>query len=256
METKAPGAVKSADRVLDLLEHLSRHRQGRTHAEIAAALAIPKGSLTPLLRNLLARGWLALAPGGNRYVLGEGALALGRHAEGGPAALLAAAPGVLRRLTAATEESSSLNLRRGAEVEVVACANSDLPLLYAMRLGDRAPLHAISGGKAILAALPEAEREAWLASARLGPVTPKTLTSPAALRAELRRAAVEGIAYSFEEFTPGIIGMGAAVPGNAAASVNLAIPSVRFGPEKRARCAAALREAVQALAEATPASAA
>jgi DNA-binding IclR family transcriptional regulator len=248
MQTDRSASVKSAERVIDLLEHLAAHPLGRSHSEIAAALGIPKGSLTPLLRNLVARGWLRLDRGS--YALGEAALSLSQRATG-LAGLLEAAPAILRRLTAETEESSSLNLRRGAEVEVVSGANSTLPLLYAMRPGHSAPLYAVSGGKAMLAALPPAEREAYLAEVAFTPVTPKTLTSPEALRRELAAAAAEGVAYSFEEFTPGIIGMGAAVlrpDGYPAASVNVAIPSVRFGPAKRAQCAEALREAAAALA--------
>lgn len=257
MRTKASGIVKSADRVLDLLEFLAARPEGATHAAIAAALAIPKGSLTPLLRNLVARRWLAFRAGPNTYSLGEAALALGPGGAGAAplAGLLDAAPPILQRLTAATEESSSLNLRRGDEVEVVCWAHSALPLLYAMKRGDLAPLYAVSGGKAILAHLPGEEREAYLSSVRFERITPHTLASAAALRAELDAAAAEGVAYSFEEFTPGIIGMGAAVldaEGRPVASVNVAIPAVRYGPEKRARVAAALREAGAALAAALP----
>ncbi len=250
MKTEPPASVKSAERVIDLLEHLAAHPLGRTHSEIAAALAIPKGSLTPLLRNLLVRGWVTQNRGRGSYVLGQAALTLAQRATG-LAGLLEAAPAILRRLTAETEESSSLNLRRGAEVEVACGANSDLPLLYSMKPGQRAPLYAVSGGKIILARLPEAEREAYLAEVTFQAITPKTLTSAEALRRELAAAAAEGVAYSFEEFTPGIIGMGAAVrgpDGYPVASVNVAIPSVRFGPAKRALVAEALQSAAAALA--------
>ena len=66
-----PDSVKSADRVLDLLEFICR-RGSASHAEISIALGIPKSSLTHLLRNLVARRYLDLSDGTNMFELGEG----------------------------------------------------------------------------------------------------------------------------------------------------------------------------------------
>src|SRR5687768_9688807 len=64
------GSVKSAVRVLDLLELLDRVGQ-LSHADIAEALEIPKSSLTQLLRTLVARGYIAFDPAAKAYRLGD-----------------------------------------------------------------------------------------------------------------------------------------------------------------------------------------
>ena len=51
-------AVKSADRVLDILEYFSLRDQTLTLGEVAGELSIPKSSTLMLLRNLEARGYL------------------------------------------------------------------------------------------------------------------------------------------------------------------------------------------------------
>lgn len=50
--------VKSAARVLDILELLASSGRAMTHAEIGRRTAIPKSSLTQLLRNLAERGYV------------------------------------------------------------------------------------------------------------------------------------------------------------------------------------------------------
>jgi DNA-binding IclR family transcriptional regulator len=121
-----------------------------------------------------------------------------------------------------------------------------------MRLGDLAPLHATSGGKAMLAFLPEAEREAYLATADFAAITPRTITSRDALRAQLERIRVDRVADVFEEFTPGIVGI--AVPILSAdeaplGSINVALPAVRYSEAARAAMEDALRHAAAAVQE-------
>ena len=199
-------AVKSAERALDVLELLARRGSGLSHAGIAAALSIPKSSLTQLLRTLVARRYLALDPAQKTYALGEAAAALSRRSAQSIDMVRLAEP-ILTALTRRTDESSALNLLRGDEIEVVCGANSSLPLLWSMKIGQRAPLYATSGGKAILAYLPRAEQRAYVARVRLATFTPGTLRSVAALEAELVEIRSNGVGYSFEEYSSGIVGI-------------------------------------------------
>jgi DNA-binding IclR family transcriptional regulator len=249
MHEPPPLAVKSADRVLDLFELLARGGREMSHAEIAAALEIPKSSLTQLLRNLVARGYVAFSAASKGYRLGEAFAALAR--QGGPQLdLVARAAPVLAEITAQTRESSALNRMTGDEAEVVATVSSPQRLISHMRLGDLAPLHATSGGQAILAHLPAPALEAYLGRAVLRAVTPATLVDPAALRARLAAARREGFACTFEEYTPGIVGIARPVldaAGMPLASLNVAIPVVRNSPATRDAAMAALRAGVERL---------
>lgn len=248
MEGPARIAVKSADRVLDLFELLARRGAGMSHSEISEALGIPKSSLTQLLRTLAERDYLSYAPAEKEYRLGGKFSELARlTARRGD--LVSAVGPLLAEVTRATGESSALNLLEGHQTKVAATANGHHRLVSHMRLGDLAPLHATSGGKAILAFLPEPEREAYLAEAVLVAITPRTITSRGALRDQLDRVRAERVAYVFEEFTPGIVGV--AVPilsdaGEPLGAINVALPAVRYSEAARPALVDALRSAAAA----------
>ncbi|MYM85881.1 helix-turn-helix domain-containing protein [Rugamonas sp. FT82W] len=248
MNKETGGVVKSADRVLDVLELLAESGRPLSHTEIANQLNIPKSSLTSLLRNLEARGYLRMVLGPNSYELGPSVLALARQARGG-FDLKKTGSALIDRLTQTVNESSSLNVLNGDKIELLYGANSSHALVYTMRVGDRAPLHAVSSGKAILAALPPAERDALLAGLDLARVTPNTITSINRLQEELKQVERDGIAFSFEEYTLGIIGIGAAVrgaDGRPVAAINLAVPSVRYNEHVKMELINALRTTVGA----------
>ncbi|MCR0985605.1 IclR family transcriptional regulator [Roseomonas populi] len=243
----ASGAVKSAGRVLDLFELLARYDREVPHAEIAEGLGIPRSSLTQLLKDLVARGYVAFHAPSRGYRLGPAFAALARHV-GASEDLIGLAEPFLRELTERTGESSALNRLKGWQAEVVATVNGPHRLVTHMRLGDLAPLYATSGGKVILASLTDAEIDTYLASTVLEPVTPDTIVSKDALRKELDAARRDGVAFSFGEFTPGIVGIGAPIlsaTGQPLGSLNVAMPSIRYSPEARARVTEAIRRATR-----------
>ncbi|WCT72857.1 IclR family transcriptional regulator [Sphingomonas naphthae] len=238
-------AVKSADRVLDLLELLARADQPLSHADIAARLAIPKSSLTPLLRNLARRGYLEIAPDGRNHRLGPALATLARAA--GRRDLAEDAMPFLREATRETGESSAFNQLRGQEVEVVATVIGSHRLVTHMRLGDRAPLYATSSGKLILAYMPDAFQRDYIADIRFQSWTPHTITSRAALRDELAAVRESGFAYSREEWTPGIVGIGAVLldeQDQPIGAVNHAVPVARYDEAADARARHSLRRCV------------
>ncbi|MFC7557309.1 IclR family transcriptional regulator [Pseudoroseomonas wenyumeiae] len=243
----ASGAVKSAGRVLDLFELLARYDREVAHAEIADGLGIPRSSLTQLLKDLVARGYVTFHMPSRGYSLGPAFAALARYA-GASEDLIGLAEPFLRELTERTGESSALNRLNGWQAEVVATVNGPHRLVTHMRLGDLAPLYATSGGKVILASLTDAEVEAYLANAALEAITPDTIVSKDALRKELDAARRDGIAFSFGEYTPGIVGIGAPIlsaTGQPLGSLNVAMPSIRYSPDVRTKVSEAIRRAAR-----------
>ncbi len=244
-----PGTVKSADRVLTLFELLGTWGREMSHTEIAEALGIPKSSLTQLLRNMVSRDWLAYSPSSKGYTLGSAFGRLARRA--GRAADLASVAGpVLAELTARTAESSALNVLKGDMAEVAATVLGPQRLVSHMRLGDLAPLYATSGAKVILAHLPAEMQDEYLRRATFAPATPATIRTVRALRIQLRKIRQDGLAWSFEEWTPGITGLARPVlspSGDVLGSVNVAMPSVRYTDAVGACVADALARAVEAI---------
>jgi len=247
-----PGPVKSATRVLDLLEFLARWGAVRTHSEIAEELAIPKSSLTQLLRTLTQRGYLRYVSQEKGYRLGPAIAALADRASG-ESQLLDAAGAALDLLSESTGESCALNLLKGDQSEVVACRMSSLQrLVIHMKEGDVAPLYATSGGKALLAYMPQEALEAYLSRVQFEPITPNTIASADALAVELAAVRRTGLAYVREEFTPGIAGIAAPILSTTSfplGSINVAIPVSRYDEGVQATCEEALRRASRLLAQ-------
>ncbi len=254
MPSERTVSIKSADRVLDLLELLSSKGRALSHTEIARILRIPKSSLTQLLRNLAGKGYVALAPGSNSYELGPSFFALLRRANKGADIVSLSRP-ILERLTAATHESSSFNLFRGDYLERVCGVDSPQVLTYRMTPGTRFLLYSSSGGKAVLAALPEGERERYLASVRLVPRTEATVKTITELRRQLAKAAREGVAYSHGEHMLGVMAIAAVVrrqDGYPIGAFNVAIPRIRYSHVVRALCVRELKAAAAALEQELP----
>jgi DNA-binding IclR family transcriptional regulator len=252
-----PSSVKSADRVLDLLELLSGTGRAMSHAELSRRSAIPKGSLTPLLRNLVARGYVEHAEPTQDYRLGERAYALARRGAHNRD-LVKLSQQWLDRLVQVTGESALLSVMRDDMAERIAAAETSRAVLYATHVGVLSPLYATSGGKILLAWLSPAEREAYLRKVPLRPKTEKTIRSVNVLRRQLQVVRNEGIAWSWGEFTAGIVGV--AVPvldvhGRAIAALGVALPESRLDDERKSALLAALRSTAAEIADAVSAAA-
>ena len=234
---------------MDVLELLANWGRQLSHAEIAAALGIPKSSLTKLLKNLTLRDYIQYFPETKDYRLGNAVLKLANQL-GQVRDLATLSQSILEQITEQTKESCALNQLRGDQVEIVATVVSKHRLVSHLQLGDLAPLYAVSGGKAILAFLPDAMRKEYLQSVQFQRFTSKTLITKKALSAELHQVHISGVAVSSEEYTPGIIGIGVPILSGAGfplGSLNLAIPTVRFNAAVQKNAVTALKDAADRL---------
>lgn len=241
--------VKSADRVLDVLEALVHSGRGATHARLSADLAIPKSSLTQLLGNLVERGYLSFKSGPNLYEIGPRLVQLVERQS-----LVMSIPRIAQhacdRLTKESNESSSFSVLVGGMSERLYGANSTQSLTFNMQVGQIAPLYAVSSGKVMMACMNDAALKQYLAGLELHTFTKNTITRSAELKKELERVRKEKLAWSLEEYTPGIIGL--AVPvfdaqSGLAGSLNIAYPAARDSTAQRKRLTAALRAAASSL---------
>ena len=229
-------AVKSANRVLDLFELLGSWGDALSHTQIAAALQIPKSSLSQLLPNMVERGYIEYVPTSRGYKLGPKLAALANDVSQTRNLDKIILP-ILQDVTNRTGESSALNVLRGDESEVAVSVSSAQRLVSHMRVGDLAPLYATSGGKVILSYLPESMAEDYLSRVKFEAVTENTISSVAQLREQMEKVRSEGVAYSLEEFTPGIVGMAVPILSSTTrplGAINVAMPAVRYNETTRA----------------------
>lgn len=241
--------VKSADRVLDVLETLAGRSRGLTHTELSTELDIPKSSLSKLIGNLTERGYLKFVPGPNVYEIGAGLLLLlnrqkfNREVPGH-------AQQVCERLTRQTQESSSFNVQEGRLATRICGANSQQPLTFMMNVGQSAPLHSVSSGKIMLAWQTALQIEDYLANVDFEPITPKTLTDKMRLMEQLKSVRENEVAWSEEEYTVGIVGVAVPVLNGSTkliGALNIAFPAVRDSAAQREKMVKVLREAAASL---------
>jgi IclR family transcriptional regulator, acetate operon repressor len=231
MKLDADATVKSADRAFDILEFVGNAPEPSTFSQLLSQLGIPRSSLFHLLNNLLARNYLRQDAAG-RYNLGDQIRQLADKLSAPSLATLVARR--LRQFSDELNETSGFYVRVGNSVEVIASATSNQALAYTMKVGEQAPLYAVSGGKIALAHMSAFELENYLLGIQFEAFTSKTIRTKRQLREEIQAVHKDGFAYSREEFTPGIIGMATAVQkgGQFVGAVNLAIPAVRFSKDR------------------------
>jgi len=247
MPAEPPGVVKSADRVLDLFVLLGRWGQEMSHSQIAERLGIPKGSLTPLLRTLMARGFVEYDHVTKGYRLGSMFAQLAQHADDHESLLQVVHP-ALQEMTKLTEESSLLTKLSGDMGETVDTVIGPHRLVSHMRVGDKGPLYALSGGKAILAHLPDAMVEEYLGRVQFEDIAPNTINTIGRLTTELEQVRQSGISYSIEEFTIGIAGVGAPILSDdryPVGAVSVVMPAIRFTEAARELAISVLKSAVR-----------
>lgn len=237
-------SVKSALRVCRLLAMLA-DRPGLTHADMAHRLAMPKSSVTALLTTLEAQHFVQ-KDAARRFFLGPEVLGLA-HRYIANLDLGKLGQPVVDDLMLRTHESVALSVASGSDILIIAKANCQQPLQRTMQLGERAPMCATAGGKAILAFLPANELDLCTLSR-----TPSTSTSinRRKLMQELKTIRAGRLAYSREELIAGIVAVGAPVfdsSGLPTAALSVAVPSVRFSPKREALIANAVRRAAETL---------
>jgi len=226
--------VKSADRVIRILEKVGQNKNGLRHTEISKALSIPKSSLTALLSSLVSKAYLSVIPAENRYVLGPQILALAGYYQAANDILKISQP-IIRNLMQVTSESASLTVSRGTEVMIVCKEDCPNPLKHQLDLGQRGPMYATAGGKIFLAYLSSKELDEYFSSVELIPFTKHTNLDPEKSKHELIEVRKTNIAYNREEHEIGIIAMSTPVYdlyGKLVASVGVPMPIIRFTPEK------------------------
>ena len=221
--------VKSAMRVLDLLEVLAASPEALNLTDLARRLAIPTSSASALLATLTKRGYVT-RNGGSLYRLAESA---GRGWVGGPyAGLVNVARPVMNEMVERTGETAFLGtLTPGGHVQYLDKVVSPKVIRYDTEMSQLRPAHATSIGKVMLAFLPDAEVAAKLRREGLPQLTPRTITSRSVFLDELARIRRDGVTVNVDERVVGAAGVAAPIrsaSGQVIAALNLSAPTARF----------------------------
>lgn len=196
--------VKSAARVLGLIEFLAGCSEPVTLKEITTELGCPKSSAHALAQTLVSRGY-AIQDSADRYLLVHG----NRHGSSvraGEARLLSAAHPVMEELRDHSGETVLLSVRtvRG-EIKRLAKCVSRQSVRYDTDLDGPAASFCTATGRLLLAHWETSAVDAYFARARLIAYTPFTVTDPARACTQFsRKCAVTGSQSTIRNMSPAL----------------------------------------------------
>jgi IclR family acetate operon transcriptional repressor len=233
---------------LAILESLSgAGGEGRSAAEIARALDLPANSTLRILDVLEERRYVERRQEDRRYRLTGRLLDLARPRLG-DRSLAALAFEPLLALRDACGETAQFCVRAQDKCVILEQAASRQPVKVLGEIGFRVPLYSCAPGKALLAALPKADLEAYLAQVVLRRWTPTTRATRKELLRDLDQCRRRGYALDLAEGMAGIHCVGAPVldaHGLPLCAVTVIAPAFRLParlfPKVGADCVAAAR---------------
>jgi DNA-binding IclR family transcriptional regulator len=223
---------KIVERTLDFLELFADQKKPLSLSEIARLLEIPASSCHDVLQALLDRGYIyEIAPRGGYYPTQRMYEVARTIAEHDP--VVQRAETLLRNMRDALDESVLLSKVTDLQATYLLAFEPSHPLRYLVRPGDNIrSLHATSAGKALLASLGELALAGYLKSATLSRLTPHTLTSKAALRADLAAGNARGWFLNREESQEGVTTLSARFNWiTSLYIVSIAGPTTRMEPK-------------------------
>ncbi len=229
-EARERGGIQSLERGFAILEEIARNRDGIALADLSKRTGLHTSTAFHLVQTMVTLGYVRQERETRRYRIGRALFALAAAARD-ELELIGVATPILAELSAATGETGHFGVWSGGEILVLAKTPAAGALQMAGGPGIRRPAHCTGLGKALLAALPPAALERFLAAAELPRRAPNTITEPDLLRRHLAEVRRDGIAYDDGEFDPEVRCVAAAVhdfTGAAAGVIGISGPVWRL----------------------------
>lgn len=212
--------VQSLARGLSVIRAFDAEHASMTLSEVSRRTGLTRATARRFLLTLVELGYVRTD--GRTFELTALVLALGYSYLSGQTLPQLAQP-LLEDLSRKISESTSASILDGGEIVYVARIHTRRLMRVGIAVGTRFPAYATSMGRVLLAGLPDAALEQYLAQARLEPLTELTITDTGALREEIRRVRAAGWAAVDQELEAGLRSV--AVPvrgpgGNVIAAIN------------------------------------
>ncbi len=251
-------SIRTLKRALDMLALFGPERMELGITEMSKALGLAKSVVYRLASTFEREGYLAQNRENGKYRLGLKLFELGSLAISTMDLRKIAAP-FIEDLSRRSGETVHVGILDGIDVISIEQATSAQTLRLAVYVGKRAPLNCTAIGKALLAFLPEEERERICGRIEYARYTPNTITDPGTLQKELAAIRVRGYAVDDEEHDIGVRCVGAPIwgfNGEVTASISISGPSVRITRDRIPALAELAIAAAQEISKALGATAA
>lgn len=238
-------------RPLRILEAIAGADGPVTVLDVARQVGVDRSTAYRILVTLSEEGYVAKDTGGTRYVLAHKVLWLAKSLldQDDSNALINE---TLSTLAGVTGETVHFSVLDGHVAILTHSAKGKQRLSVDVAIGDRAPLHATSAGKILLAYSPE-ELVDEVVARGLGKFAANTITAADTLRAELEQVRAQGYALDLHEFADDM--QCVAVPvfgrhGRVHGTISFSGPDSRFTLEQLNRLKEAARPAAASLSQA------
>jgi len=193
--------ITALARGLSVIESFDRDHSKLTLSEVAARTNLSPATARRCLWTLEKLGYVGSE--GREYMLLPKVLSLGAtFLEAGRFEELIQP--VLRDIVTEAGDSASLGVMEGDDVLYLANFSGKRYVRLTAGAGSRFPAYAVSIGRVLLAALNEAELEAYLDRARLEQLTPSTITDKARLRGLIEEVRQSGYVVVKDELETGL----------------------------------------------------
>jgi DNA-binding IclR family transcriptional regulator len=240
----SPYVVQPVLKALKVLEYVAEKGHEVTLTEVASELKLPKTTVFRYLQTLSVASFLRHDAARDRYGVGRRFRALATVDKSLQRLRTLAQP-EMAELGRVFNETINLGILNDGQIVYIDMIEANRALRMQARIGDRHPIHSTSLGKAMLAFLPPAERQA-LIEGPLQAVTMRTVTSSAVLRRQINDVRSKGYAVEVGENEDGSMCIGVPImdeDGLPLAAMSLSAPERRMTPDVTARAIAALRQA-------------
>jgi IclR family acetate operon transcriptional repressor len=237
--------VQSLERAFLLLELMAENGGEVPLSRLADESGLPLSTIHRLVRTLVARGYVRQLPS-RRYVLGPRLIHLG---ESSSRTLGTWARPHLTDLVDGTGETANMAMLDGDRVVYVAQVPSRHSMRMFTEVGRRVHLHCTGVGKALLAQLSADTARDLVERAGMPRRTPRTITDPGELMAELARIAAQGYCLDDGEQEAGVRCVAVPVPGGSTqAAISVSGPEGRLPMENVPQIVALLTSTAAELA--------
>lgn len=223
---------KPTTRVLDILQLLSRSRDGFSLTEIANLIDVPKSTITPIIKTLCNRHFITINEATGKYVIGIASFIIG-SAYLRDVDILSLIQPEMKKIVIKTSETCQLGILIDGEVLYLAKEDSPFPIRLISFVGKRLPAYCTAIGKALLSDC-SAEKIAGFYPQGLTPVTAKTVTQVEKLHEQLAEIRQTQIAVEREEASENLVCLATPLTydGKVMAAISVSIPTFRLTKEK------------------------
>jgi DNA-binding IclR family transcriptional regulator len=226
--------VQVLERAFQILNLLADEKSGIGPMEVAQRLKLHKSTAHRLIMVLESSRFVEKNTVTGKYHLGSRLMELGLSAVSRLDVYEVAGPH-LRALVKETGETAHLAVLRDGQVVSLFNIESSQTLRTPATVGTRTPAHCTSLGKAMLAFATQEHIDEFLRGRKLETYTPRTITTAAKFKAELRTIRNRGYAIDNEEREPGLRCIGAPLwdsSGDVIAAISIAGPVFRIGDDR------------------------